>query len=470
MSPNAPESRRGSYFTHILRELGLLTVFQSSSDVKLLIAQRFVRLFAYGGSTLILASYLSALGISDDRIGLFMTLTLVGDVVISFFLTLFADRMGRKAVLILGSGLMAGSGVVFGLFGEFWILLLAAVFGVISPSGNEIGPFRAVEESTLAHLTPDEVLPDIFAWYSLLGTGGTALGIMTCGWAVHLLQELRGWEFIAACRVVFFMYAAIGGVKLVFTLGLSGDVEAVARQAPEEEQGVDETQPLLAEQSTSAVQAQHENPPKKSWFRISLDKDLIPLITKLFVLFALDSFASGLASMSWMTYFFRNKFSLPEGNLASIFFTTSIICSISMLVASSIAKRIGNVKTMVFTHLPSAIFLSLIPLPSTLPPSLTFLILRASTQSMDVAPRSAFLAIALPADKRTAIMGAVNVVKTASQSVAPFITGVLGAKGHLGVAFCVAGGLKGIYDLGMLVCFAGRDGKRTRVDDEEWRA
>lgn len=120
---------------------------------------------------------------------------------------------------------------------------------------------------------------------------------MTCGWAVHLLQELRGWEFIAACRVVFFIYAAIGGVKLVFTLGLSGDVEAVARQAPEEEQGVDETQPLLAEQSTSAVQAQHENPPKKSWFRISLDKDLIPLITKLFVLFALDSFASGLASM-----------------------------------------------------------------------------------------------------------------------------------------------------------------------------
>jgi len=117
----------------MLHELGLLTVFQSSSDVKLLIAQRFVRLFAYGGSTLILASYLSALGISDDRIGLFMTLTLAGDVVISFFLTLFADRMGRKAVLILGSGLMAGSGVVFGLFGEFWILLLAAVLGVISP-------------------------------------------------------------------------------------------------------------------------------------------------------------------------------------------------------------------------------------------------------------------------------------------------------------------------------------------------
>lgn len=108
-------------------------MWQSSLDVKLLCAQRFVRLFAYGGSTLILASYLSAIGISDDRIGLFMTLTLIGDVVISFFLTLFADRMGRKAVLSLGSILMASSGVIFAFFGNYWILLAAAVFGVISP-------------------------------------------------------------------------------------------------------------------------------------------------------------------------------------------------------------------------------------------------------------------------------------------------------------------------------------------------
>lgn len=127
------QSRSVRYIAHALEELGLTTMWKSSLDVKLLCAQRFVRLFAYGGSTLILASYLSAIGISDDRIGLFMTLTLVGDVVISFFLTLFADRMGRKAVLSFGSILMAGSGVIFALFGNYWILLAAAVFGVISP-------------------------------------------------------------------------------------------------------------------------------------------------------------------------------------------------------------------------------------------------------------------------------------------------------------------------------------------------
>lgn len=117
----------------VLAELGLTSLWRSSLDVKLLCAQRFVRLFAYGSSTLILASYLSALNISDDRIGLFMTLTLVGDVVISFFLTLFADAMGRRAVLALGSVLMIGSGIVFAVFGNFWILLAAAVLGVISP-------------------------------------------------------------------------------------------------------------------------------------------------------------------------------------------------------------------------------------------------------------------------------------------------------------------------------------------------
>jgi MFS family permease len=116
-----------------LKELGLITLWHTPLDSKLLCAQRFVRLFAYGGSTLILAAYLSALGVSDDRIGLFMTLTLAGDVVISFFLTLFADAMGRKAVLALGSALMCVSGVIFGLFDNYWVLLAAAVFGVISP-------------------------------------------------------------------------------------------------------------------------------------------------------------------------------------------------------------------------------------------------------------------------------------------------------------------------------------------------
>lgn len=122
-----------THLTSVVKELGLLSIWNSPLDVKLLCIQRFVRLFAYGATTLVLVLYLSELGISDQQIGLFMTLTLFGDVVISLFLTMFADRMGRKNVLALGAVMMTGSGIAFGLSGNYWVLLTAAIFGVISP-------------------------------------------------------------------------------------------------------------------------------------------------------------------------------------------------------------------------------------------------------------------------------------------------------------------------------------------------
>jgi predicted MFS family arabinose efflux permease len=121
------------YVYKALEEVGLVSLWTSNHNTKLLCTQRFVRLFAYGGSTLILVDYLQALGISKARIGLFMTLTLVGDVGISFVLTMFADGLGRKAILTAGAALMAVSGVVFAVSGNYWVLLAAAIFGVISP-------------------------------------------------------------------------------------------------------------------------------------------------------------------------------------------------------------------------------------------------------------------------------------------------------------------------------------------------
>jgi predicted MFS family arabinose efflux permease len=121
------------YLRKVLEELGLISLWSSTLDTKLLCLQRFVRLFAYGGATLILVAFFTELSISKTKSGLFMTLTLVGDTLISFLLTLFADRLGRRAILALGAGLMAASGVVFALAGNYWILLLAAVIGVISP-------------------------------------------------------------------------------------------------------------------------------------------------------------------------------------------------------------------------------------------------------------------------------------------------------------------------------------------------
>ncbi len=296
------------YLVKTLEELGLVSLWSSTIDVKLLCSQRFVRLFAYGGSTLILVSYLHELGISKERIGLFMTLTLIGDLAISFILTLFADALGRRSILALGALLMSAAGAIFALFGNYWILLLAAIIGVISPrfvcstglkfgeklildSGNEIGPFRAIEESTLAQLTPSTNRGDIYAWYSLIGTGGAAFGLMTTGWTLNYMIVNLGWEAIKAYKTVFWAYAIFGILKFLLTLALSRAVELEKKSTPVEDL---ETAPLLGDG------AEDQEPKKSNWLSSKIptfSPESRTIVFNLCILFMLDSFASGLAPL-----------------------------------------------------------------------------------------------------------------------------------------------------------------------------
>ncbi|KAL8808893.1 MAG: hypothetical protein Q9200_003920 [Gallowayella weberi] len=304
-------------------------------------------------------------------------MTLWGDLVIGFFLTLLADGLGRRRILMLGAALMTASGLAFILSDNYWVLVAASIIGVISPSGNEIGPFKAIEESTLSQLSPAEIRRDIFAWYILFGNARTACGMILCGWLVEWLQTLNGWSSTRAYRVIFGLYAFLGLLKLGLSMLLSEKCE------PEP--------PKLEYQ-----------PP---WRKAGSSSHPSAILLKLSVLFSIDSFASSLATSTWLTYFFVMKFSLPEGYLGTLFFTSSIIAALSNLVATSISKRIGLLKTKVVTHLPSAIFLALIPLPSTVFPAMTLLVLRTCTQNMDQAPRQAFLAAAVLPSERTAMMG-----------------------------------------------------------------
>lgn len=455
------QSRPAKLVTGFLDELGLVSLYKSPLDTKLIIIQRFVRLFAYGGATLILVSYLSALGISDSRIGLFMTLTLVGDVIISFFLTLITDGIGRRFILGFGAALMTASGLVFGSFGNYWVLLAAAVFGVISPSGNEIGPFKAIEESTLAHLSSADHRPAIFAWYNLIGSLGIAGGMMTCGWVVQSLQHKKDMGLLGAYRVIFFGYAAIGLIKLALAISLSKSCELEPEPEPAEDS---EEAPLLNDQNGNP-------PPKPKKTRKPLfqpiSKESRSICIILATLFALDNLGSSIAPLSWTTNFFKRKFGLRESYLGSLFFTTSIIQALSVLVAASLARRIGNVKTMVFTHLPSSISLAFLGIPNSLPVAMALLIFRASTQSMDTAPRSAFLAAILLPNERTAIMGAMNVVKTGAQSLGPIVTGALVENNLFWVAFLIAGSMKALYDLSILGVFAKYESREDREQARE---
>lgn len=295
------------------------------------------------------------------------------------------------------------------------------------------------------------------------------------------LKSVSGWSETRAYRLIFGLYALLGIVKFILSLMLSDACELETEKPPDHSDvqlNTLEAEGLLSDDDNE--QGESSRPEligaltvqKRSiWPQISPSSRSI--LIKLSFLFAFDSFASGLTPQSWITYFFTRKFSLPEGQLGTLFFVTNILASVSNLVAASIAKRIGLIKTMVFTHLPSAILLALIPVPSNVILAMAFLALRASMQSMDQAPRQAFLSAVVLPNERTAVMGVLNVVKTLSQSGGPVATGWLASLNKFWIAFVVAGSLKAGYDLTMLKMFVGyktqedRAAQRREFQDEE---
>src|SRR3990170_4651457 len=186
----------------------------------ILFSTRIIRLFCYGFLSVILALYLAQIGLIEQQIGLLFTLTLVGDAGISLWLTTSADRIGRKRTLIVGALLMLGAGVVFIVTGNILLLMAAAIIGVISPSGNEIGPFLSVEQAGLTSLISNEKRTKVFAWYNLVGSFATATGALAGGWLAELLQA-GGRSALDAYRFVLIGYGLGGLILFLLFLALS---------------------------------------------------------------------------------------------------------------------------------------------------------------------------------------------------------------------------------------------------------
>ena len=178
--------------TRFLRDL--------SPDARLLFATRFIRLFAYGALSVVLVLYLIGLGLTETDTGLLLTSTLLGDTLVSLFLTTQADRIGRRRMLIVGAALMAAAGVVFALTSQMWLLVIAGAIGVISPSGQEVGPFLPIEQAALSQVVPGRARTEVFAWYTLAGSVATALGALAAGFLTHALQT--SWAPVDSYRVV----------------------------------------------------------------------------------------------------------------------------------------------------------------------------------------------------------------------------------------------------------------------------
>lgn len=388
----------------------------------MLFATRVVRLFAYGFLSVILVLYLSEVGLNGGEIGLLLTMTLVGDTGISLWLTTSADRLGRKRMLIVGAALMTLGGLVFALTANFLLLLLAATIGVLSPSGNEVGPFLAIEQAALAQTVAAEERTRTFAWYNLVGSFATGVGSLICG---VFMQVLQAWAIplLQGFRVVLCSYSAAGILLAVLFLRLSPAAEADA-------------------QVSAAVPA--EAPLRRRILGLHRSRGIV---LKLSALFGLDAFAGGFVLQSFVAFWFHVRFGADPATLGSIFFGANLLAGISALTAAAIARRVGLLNTMVFTHMPSNLLLVLVPLMPTLPSAVAVLLLRFAISQMDVPARQSYTAAVVSPDERSAAAGVTGIARTAGAALAPALAGPLfSSPGLVGTPFVIAGLLKLLYD------------------------
>jgi MFS family permease len=385
-------------------------------DGWLLFLTRITRLFAYGSLSVVLVFYLTGLGLSASQTGVLLTLTLAGDTAVSLWLTTRADRFGRRRTLIIGAGLMAAAGLAFASTRNFVVLTVAGTLGVISPSGNEVGPFLPIEQAALAHVVPNSARTAVFAWYTLAGSFATAAGSLGGGMLAQLLQRTAMTPLVSY-RVVVILYA---GLALVLAL-------------------------CFTRLSTATEVTPAEPASRHTFLGVGRSRGVV---LRLSGLFALDSFAGGFVVQSFAAYWFYLRFRVDPGTLGAIFFGANVLAGVSALLASRLAARFGLVRTMVFTHLPSNILLVLVPLMPSLPLAVLVLFARFSISQMDVPTRQSYIMAVVRPEERSAAAGITGVARTTGAAIAPIFAGWMFAHPALiNAPFLVAGTLKIVYDL-----------------------
>jgi MFS family permease len=382
-------------------------------------------MFGYGSLAVILVLYLAAAGFDGGSIGLLLSLTLVGDTLVSLWLTTHADRIGRRRTLLIGAALMAVAGAVFASGTAFVVLLIAATIGVLSPSGNEVGPFLAVEQASLSEVTDAKRRTSTFAWYNLTGSIATAVGALVTGVAVGFFRGGMSMSELAADRLILLAYAGVGVLLVPLFLSVSKAVE------------VPPVDVSIAR-------------------RLGLHKSR-GIVFRLAALFTIDAFAGGFVIQSLIAFWFHTRFGVPEPVLGAIFFGANILAAVSALAAAGIARRIGLINTMVFTHLPSNVLLILVPFMPNLPLAVFVLLARFSISQMDVPTRQSYTISVVDPDERSAAAGVTGIARTTGASVSPLLAAPLMAMpAFAGLPFVISGVLKIVYDLLLWRAFRAR--------------
>jgi MFS family permease len=394
-----------------------------SRDVALLFTARSLRMFSNGAVGLIMILYLARIGLDPTAIGLLLVLSLIGNTVMSLVLTTRADAWGRRRVLVASAVLMAFASLAFAVSDNFVLLVLAATIGVIAPTGGDVGSFLPVEQASLTHIVSDRARTPAFGGYNVVGSIAGALGSLTAGLVVSEMES-QGFDVLIGYRVVMAMSLAAGLVLTGIFLAVSPAVEVPRSAVPASGLGLHKSRGIVA---------------------------------RLTALFAVDSFASGLSQTALVVYWVHLRFGVDESGLGFIWFWFQLFTGLSAILSVWIARHIGLINTMVFTHIPASIMLILIPFMPTLELTVGLILLRALVTQMDVPVRQSYTMAVVEPDERSAAAGITNVVRSLTSAIGPGLsTPLIVVPGLWVIPFVASGVLKVGYDLTLWKLFSSR--------------
>ncbi len=388
----------------------------TTAETRILFIGRGMRAFADGFVSLLLPVYITALGFDVVAVGAISTATLLGSAALTLTVGLAAHRIGRRALLVIAALLMIGTGIGFLLERDFWPLVAIAFIGTLNPSPGDVSLFYPLEQALLAETVPAQSRTATFAVYALIGSLVAALGALAAG-VPQLLRDHFGLSLVMALQTMFALYTIIGLLTYFLYRRLPPRLDRRDRTT---------TTPL--------------GPSRRIVFTLA-------------ALFSLDSFGGGLIVQSLLALWLFNRFGLSLATAGSIFFWMGCFTAISYLAAVRLSRRIGLVRTMVFTHLPANLCMIALPFAPNLWVAIALLLIRAALSQMDVPTRSSYVMAVVTPPERAAAASITALPRSLASALAPLFSGWLFALSPFGWPLIAGGGLKVIYDLLLLVLF-----------------
>lgn len=388
-----------------------------SVDARRLLAARGARAFGDGFVSLLLPAYLLELGWTPFQVGLVATTTLLGSGLLTLGVGLLGQRLGYPRLLLAAAALMVATGLGVASFSSFWPLMLVAFVGTLNPSGGDTSVFLPAEHALLAQNAQSKARTAVFARYSLVGSLSAAAGALAAAVPAFLSRH-SDLEMRTSLQGMFLLYALLGIGVAVLYRGL----HVPAAQAPE------------GENNTGLGPSRH---------RVYL----------LAALFSLDAFGGGFVVQSLLALWLFQRFGLSLELAASIFFWTGVLTALSYLIAARLASRIGLVRTMVYTHLPSSLCLIAMPFCSELGWAIGLLLVRSALSQMDVPTRSSYVMGIVTPGERGAAASVTSVPRSLAATASPALAGYLLGLSSFGWPLVAGGVLKIVYDLLLLAMF-----------------